>query len=451
MNALSKTSAEVVEVYVKNGDAVKKGDIIAKLDSETLEKNIEKSELAIKNQQTSNDHTLADAQRACDNFKYALDNGLNSSLNSVQTQKNNAQKALDTLLDSYNDYVDALKDAVEIGGKPDAYTMVTARDEYEKAVSEYESAKESVDALLEKQAALGEFSSTDKLSLDSFISYMNSCEAKVTSAKEAYKVAVNNYCDSFDASLKSLVDNIDTATTALDTATESYNSVKLQLDQQLASLEATLQKAKDTLSLESANKDLENLKDSLKNYVISAPCDGIVTSLNVDEGDMVGTGSVAATVSNLGELEISIKIDEYSILNTEIGKQVEIYIDSIGRTYEGTITWIANNATIAQGVSYFEATVEFNADEYVRGGMSVEVKLISSERLGVTSVSVNAINYRADNSAFVYVKDATGALTERNVSLGTSDGNFVEITAGLEAGDKIFYIPKFNIMFPMGT
>ena len=164
---------------------------------------------------------------------------------------------------------------------------------------------------------------------------------------------------------------------------------------------------------------------------------------------MTAAGSVAATVSNLGELDITIKIDEYSILNTEVGKNVLIYIDSIGRTYEGIITWIANNATIAQGVSYFEATVEFSADEYVRGGMSVEVRLTSAESLGAVSVSVDAINYRKDNTAFVYVADGNGALVERNVSLGTSDGIYVEITEGVTDGEKIFYVPGIEFPFPV--
>ncbi len=442
MNALSKASAEITEVLLDIGDSVSKGDVIARLDSETLEDNIEKTELALKTQQTANSHTIADAQRAYDDFKYTLDNGLNANLNNVQTQRDNAKKALDKLEEALEDYLDNLEDAVSAGAASGASVLIADRNAYEKAEKEYDDFKVTYEAMANDPDA-------DPKILESYGKVLEDYKASMERARVAYETSLDNYCDNQDSTLKTIVNNVEDATTAYNAACSAYDSVKLQLDQQLIALESTLNKAKDTLSLESAEKDLQMLKDTLKNYQIVAPCDGIITALNIDEGNMAVAGSVAATVSNLGELDITIKIDEYSILNTEVGKKVVVYIDSIKRTYEGTITWIANNATIAQGVSYFEATVEFTADEYVRGGMSVEVRLTSSESLGAISVSVDAVNYRENNTAYVYVSDGVGGLVERDVSLGNSDGLYVEITDGISEGDSVFYIPGFEFPFPM--
>lgn len=448
MNALSMASAQITEVFVEIGDSVSKGDVLATLDSETLEKNIEKSELALKNQKTANEHTLADAQRAYDNFKYALDNGLNASLNNAKIQLDNAEKNYNTLLDSFNLYIDELEIMIESGYESSAGAMVSARSAYRDIISECEYYEHIVAEYTEKYEVDG-ITDSEQAELDRYIGTLDAIKAKIAPALEEYKTRARNYADKNDASFKSIVDNLENAQTALYNAEDAYAATELQIEQQLESYEASLKKAKDTLSLESAEKDLENLKKTLEDYSVVAPCDGIITSLTLHEGNMTAAGSVAATVSNLEELEITIKVDEYSILNTKVGKDVVIYIDSIGRTYNGKITWIASNATIANGVSYFEATVEFTADEYVRGGMSVEVRLTNSEALGAVSISVDAVNYRKDNTAYVYVLDESGALVEKDVSLGVSDGIYIEITDGLAEGDKIKYVPSFGLMFPM--
>ena len=443
MNALAKASAQITEVLVEVGDAVSKGDVLARLDSTTLEDNIEKTEIALKTQTLANEHSLADAQRAYDNFKYALDNGLNASVNGAKAQLDSAQKNCNTLLDNYSNYIFTLEAVINSGYENEASAMINAKKNYDDAKRDYEQLKATIEAL-ENQPENKEY-----IFLESYKARLVGLEQSVATKLEAYKTRVRNYADKNDANFKAIVDNLENAQIALGTATDSYNATVLQIEQQLESYEAALNKARDTLSLESAQKDLQMLKDTLKDYEIVAPCDGIITSLNLDEGNMAGAGSTAATISNLEELEISIKVDEYSVLNTRVGNNVEIYIDSIGRTYNGTITWIANNATIENGVSYFKSTVEFTADEYVRGGMSVEVRMINAERKDAVSVSVDAINYRNDNTAFVYMLNSNGDLEETDVSLGVSDGLYIEVTEGLNDSDKIFYIPSTGLMFPM--
>ncbi|MBR2432856.1 MAG: efflux RND transporter periplasmic adaptor subunit, partial [Clostridia bacterium] len=448
MNALSMASAQITEVVVDVGDAVSKGDLIATLDSEMLEKNIEKSELALETQKKANEHSIADAQRAYDNFKYALDNGLNSSLNNVKIQLENAEKNYNTLLDSFNSYLDDMEALISSGYETAASVTVDARKEYRRLLSECDYYEGIIAEYTEKYAEDG-LSDAEKDEIGKYELHLGSLKEKAATALDYYKESAKNYADKNDRNFKSIVDNLENALIGLNNAKEGYASAELQIEQQLESYEATIRKLEDTLSLESAEKDLENLKKTLEDYRVVAPCDGIVTSLNLDEGNMTAAGSIAATVSNLEDLEITIKVDEYSILNTKIGKDVVIYIDSIGRTYNGTITWIASNATIANGVSYFEATVEFKADEYVRGGMSVEVRLTKSEALGAVSVVVDAVNYRDDNTAFVYVVGEDGHLVEKNVSLGVSDGIHIEITEGLNEGDKVKYVPSFSLIFPM--
>lgn len=433
MSVLSMASGKITEVLVEIGDAVSKGDVIAKLDSQTLEHNIKQTELNLETQRKANEHTLADAKRAYDNLKYSIDNGLNSTLNNVKIQKDSAEKNKNTLMDSFNDYID----------KGFAPSVADAREDYQKALSEYEMFKIYYEKTVEELGG----DETDKLEM--YGKLLSDKADNVEIKFNEYKNTAKSHADNHDQSFKSIVDGLDAAITAYENAVVAYDSVELQLLQQLEAYEAAINKANDTLTLESAEKDLEKLKETLEDYTIVAPCDGVVTSLTLDEGNMTGTGAVVGTVSDIDKLEISIRVDEYSVLNTQVGKEVDIYIDSIDRSYKGEITYVANNATVEGGVSYFKATVEFNADEFVRGGMSVEVRLVKSKSLGAVSISVDAVDFRDDNTAFVMISGEDGHLAERNVKLGVSDGVYIEITEGLENGEKVYYIPSnFIFMIP---
>ena len=55
------------------------------------------------------------------------------------------------------------------------------------------------------------------------------------------------------------------------------------------------------------------------------------------------------------------------------------------------------------------------------------------------ALPTEAIAYHEDNTAYVYIRDENGNLTEQTVSLGETDGTWVQITEGLEAGDTVFY------------
>ena len=100
---LANASERVVEMLVEEGDVVQEGDIIARLDTSTLEYNIARQEISLASTETSNRYNLQDAQRNYANYKEALDAGLNSSLQSAQNQLDNAYYALMDAQTLYNE------------------------------------------------------------------------------------------------------------------------------------------------------------------------------------------------------------------------------------------------------------------------------------------------------------------------------------------------------------
>lgn len=418
----SKVSQQVTQVLVEEGDTVKAGDVIAVIDDTTVRQNIAKYEVSLSTSKTSNAYNISDAQRNYDNYKETLDCGLNTSLNTAYTAMDSAR----TALSSAKEDRDTTLQSIDSGTYPDTQTLYDARA---AAQTDYDAAKAAYDAI----------SGEDTANKENAKATLDSAEATLQTARTAFEQARETIRAAKQAA-------VDSAQKSYDTARDSYDAAALAAEQQLEAYKAALDKAKATATTASTELELNQLRSSLADYTICAPCDGTVTALNIVEGSMVSGGTGIATISNLSAMKVAISVDEYAILDTGEGSTVTISVDSIGRTYTGTITKVADIATLNNGVSYFAAEVIFEADEYVKSGMSVEVRLTTTDKMDVLTVSADALHYDTENAAYVLVKNGS-TQKQRSVETGATDGNYVEILSGLSEEDTVLVTPSSDDMF----
>lgn len=454
---ISKVSQQVTQLLVEEGDTVREGDVIAVIDSSSVEQNITKTELSLSTSEASNSYNISDAQRNYDNYREALDSGLNSSLNSAQNTLDNAYKSLEQAKEDYDTTIWRMDNGVYTNTQTQYNARETAQETYhaaEEKVRNLQAAYDAAREAYEDAQATAAVSGADAAFLDGLRqayldaeSALNAGKAELESAKAALDKAESDFAWAKQNIIETKQAAIDSAQTSYDTAVKNYEVTKLSVEQQLETYKAALDKTKGTTSTAGTELELQQLKDSLADYTIYAPCDGTVTALNITEGSMVSNGASVATISNLSAMKVAINVDEYSILDTGAGSSVTIMIDSIGKSYEGTITRVSDIASLNNGVSYFEATVDFIADEYVKSGMSVEVRLTNTDKKGVLTVSADALHYNDDNTAYVLVKNGDSQ-EMRGVETGVTDGNYVEILSGLEAEDIVLVAPSTGSMFP---
>lgn len=440
---ISKVSQQVTELYVEEGDTVQKGDVIAKIDTTSVEQNIAKTEISLTTAQTSNSYNISDANRNYSNYKEALDEGLNSSLVSAQNTVDNAYTALQDAKEDYDTTVWRMDNGVYTGTQSQYAARENAQAVYDAAQEKVANLQAAYDAA---QAAFS-VSESDVTAEES----LRQAETALTAGKEELSAA-GTALDSAESDLAWAKQNvieskqsvIDNAQASYDAALKNYDVAKLSTQQQLDNYKATLDKTRATASTAATEQELQVLEDSLDNYTIYAPCDGTITELNISENSMVSTGSTIATISTLNAMTIHINVDEYSVLDTGEGSAVTILVDSIGKTYEGTLSRVADIADLNNGVAYFEATVDFIPDEYVKSGMSVEVRLTNNDKKDVLTVSADALHYNDDNTAYVLVK--SGSKQEvREVETGVTDGTYVEILSGLDQGDIVLTTPSADM------
>lgn len=419
-NVISLVSQQVVELMVEEGDEVKAGDVIAVLDSDALQQNIDLKETALSTTELTNYYNQRDAQKSYEDFKNNLASGNNAQINAAKSGMDQAHSAALMAQRAY----DEAKAGYE-ASEPYASTKAA----YDAAKANYDSIKSQYDAAAE----------ADKAAL----------QTALNDAKAAYDTAAVSMTamdEARDLSLRQLSDAVLQAITAYESAKTGYDTAVISAEQTLKTYENAVTKVNGLSNTELSQMELDTLNDQLDDYTIKANMDGVITMLNAKEGSMVAAGSVVAEISDFSKMKIEIKIDEYDILGVEEGKEVSIYIDALEKYYTGTISKISKIATTAGGVSYFTSEVEFEADEYVRSGMTVEVKLISKEAYGVTTISMDALRYEKDNTAYVLVRNAEGKEEKRPVTVGITDGNYVEILEGLSAGDVVLVTPSINYM-----
>lgn len=419
----SKVSQQVTDVLVAEGDTVKAGDVIATLDDTAVRQNIAKQEVSLSSSKTNNAYSISDAQRNYDNYKETLDKGLNTSINSAWNTLSAADDALDAAIEDR----DTTLKSIDSGTYPDTQALYDARAAAQTA---YDAAKAAYDASTDEEKSTLETT-------------LHEAEAALTAANTAFNDAREAINDAKQAA-------VDSARKSYGAACDSYDATCLVAQQQLESYEAAVERAKATGSTAGTELELTQLRASLENYTICAPCDGTVTELNIEAGGMVSGGTSVATISDLNAMKVAVNVDEYAVLDTGEGSTVTIVVDSIGRTYTGTITRVADVAQLNNGVSYFAAEVVFTADEYVKSGMSAEVRLTTANAENVLTLSADALHYRTDGTTYVLVKSGKEQI-ERDVETGVTDGSFVEIVSGLTAEDTVLTQPSSDDMMPGGV
>ena len=131
----------VQEIKVEVGDEVKKGDVLAIIDTSTLEDEIAKQELSVTANEKKTQLTLAQAKDTYENSVYLYENNLNTSLVNAQASLDQAKLSLENKKNIY-DYRQMLLD----NGEESNQNVNLAKIDYENAQTDYNKAQVALDA-----------------------------------------------------------------------------------------------------------------------------------------------------------------------------------------------------------------------------------------------------------------------------------------------------------------
>lgn len=257
----------------------------------------------------------------------------------------------------------------------------------------------------------------------------------------------------------------------------------------LRSAEAQLQSAKKGVeaarySVQSALATLRELETSLQRTTIKSPTDGIISKLNVEEGErVVGTIQMTGTelmrIANMNTMEVRVEVSENDILRVSVGDSATIEVDAYyDKSFQGVVTEIASSSaditSAAAGINTEQVTnfivkIRILAHSYrdittreathpFRPGMTANVEIKTHRAEDAISVPISSVTTRdpeekeasesglSNNYREVVFVAQADTVSLREVETGIQNDEFIEIKKGLNVGETVVSGP-FNAVF----
>ncbi len=242
----------------------------------------------------------------------------------------------------------------------------------------------------------------------------------------------------------------ETAETAAQKAEADLTNATIRLEE-LKTDKAALELKRQDLSLaesdvESARINLSTIEQRLKDTKVYAPIDGIVTDRPVQIGQIissgisnVGGGTTILTLSDLSRLFVLAYVDESDIGRIEQGQTVNVSADAfIGKQFKGVVDRIAQKGINQSNVITFEVRIELLSKNksLLKPEMTADVEILMAEANDALTIPLGAVS-REEGMPSVSVIMDDGSVEIRNVEVGITDGEIIEIVKGLQEGETV--------------
>jgi len=180
-------------------------------------------------------------------------------------------------------------------------------------------------------------------------------------------------------------DQLEQAKTQLDISEANHRAVRYQIEQAQASLKSTL--------------------DNLSKTVFSAPIDGVITSLRVEEGEVaiIGTmnnpGTVLLSIADLSVMEAEVEVDETDVVGVRLGQVADVRVDAFpAQVFKGKVTEIGSSALVKTVSAAVQESKDFKVvitlddpSKLLKPGLSASADIIAAEKKQVLAVPISAL------------------------------------------------------------
>jgi HlyD family secretion protein len=298
-----KTAGRLIERTVDEGDAVKNGQVIARLDRDQLsaQKDREAAGLASSNDQLAQALTSLEYQRA-------------TTAADIETRKADLAAAEARLAELRN------------GSRPQE--KLDAKAAVDSAASQVDRTKRDWD----RAQTLYKNDDISTAQFDQFRDAWQNAEAALKSVKERESLVlagprteqINGQCA-----------QVEHARAALKMAEASALEIKRR-EQELSTRRSEINRSKASLAL---------INSQIDDTTAVSPVDGVVLVKSADVGEVLAPGTTVVTVGDIDHPWLRGYINEIDLAKVKLGSKARVTTDSYpGKVYEGRVTFIASEA-----------------------------------------------------------------------------------------------------------
>ncbi|MCR5032887.1 MAG: HlyD family efflux transporter periplasmic adaptor subunit [Lachnospiraceae bacterium] len=322
----------------------------------------------------------------------------------IQNLEASIEDAEEEIEEAEEDYEEA-KGVYDTVGAENQHVRLTAESSYKSAKEAYTKAKEALEKIYES---------------------IEKDQEEITSlTKEIENLQSRQGIDQLEASQEK-----ESAALGAKVAGQVYSG-------SLSSLEEEVEEAKETLT--DAEYKLSAFEEFVGDGNIYAIATGVVTAVNVEEGDKLeDTGELLSYADN-EQKTISVDVSQEDITALTVGDSVEIVFTAYEEeTYSGVIAAITMSSTSSNSTTVsYPVTIQILGDTAkLYAGMTADVTFVTDSATDTLYISRSAIVEQNEKTC-VYIKK-NGDYVLQQVTCGLTDGTNVQILDGLSAGETYY-------------
>jgi len=189
--------------------------------------------------------------------------------------------------------------------------------------------------------------------------------------------------------------------------------------------------------------ELAIARQQLAETKLYSPFDGAVRERRATMGEYLTAGSPVLTVVRLHPLRLRAELPEREAVGIRIGQGVNVKVEGDVETYSGRLVRLSPTIQEQSRTLIVEAEVD-NRQSKLRPGSFAKVEIETNSKSTAVMAPTTAIVTFAGIQKVFLVKD--GSAVERNVQIGRTEGDQVEVTDGLKAGEKVVVSPGNLVM-----
>ncbi|MBE0646985.1 MAG: efflux RND transporter periplasmic adaptor subunit [Bacteroidales bacterium] len=197
------------------------------------------------------------------------------------------------------------------------------------------------------------------------------------------------------------------------------------------------------LGLVKAQTDVVTLKKQLDYASVKAPIRGTITDRKIEIGSVLMPGSPVAQIVDISRLRFIAYMSESEAVSVHRGDRMMITSSLFpGITYQGEVISVGVKADAAKRFPV-EIDVENKRDHTLKAGMFGTAFFKGVNKRQAMVIPRNALTGSIKEPKVFVVKEDTAFLKE--ISLGMADDNLVEVTHGLNLGDRVVVSGQMNL------
>jgi HlyD family secretion protein len=376
----------VAEVMVTSGDAVRQGQVLARLDDADLQLAVKQAEDAAAIAELNRKKLLAGPSEA--DIAVAQANLRSANASAAAVTQGLAQQEIDIAQLKYN----------------------SALDDYHKTTDQYNS-------LVQFAKDYPRFAPS-QATLDSLKSGMESAYY----ASEIARLQVQQLKNGADKG-------------SLSIAYARIAQAKAVLDQVMAP-PAELQIEQADLAVAKAQLALEQARLRASHASLTAPFDGVIALVNAKAGEPAGAAPAFALLDP-SHFHLDVSVDEVDVAKLAAGQATSVTTDALpGTPLSGKVDRIAPAATVVGGVVNYAVRIVLDpSDAPLRSGMSATAEIVVAEVKNALLVPNWAIRRdRRTGQAYASLK-VGDQLQEVEIETGLRGEAYTEVTGGVKEGD----------------